>query len=81
MRVAVETWGGTSWGDPSVQQLWYLGGSRTLRGFMPRIAGGEDFTRARLEIAKTFTWGALSFFSDYGWAGVWDGFDISAGHT
>lgn len=81
MRLAVETGGGTSWGDPTVQRLWYVGGSRTLRGFVPRIAGGEDFTRARLEIAKTFTWGALSLFSDYGWAGAWDGFDISAGYT
>ena len=48
---------------------------------MPRIAGGADYSRGRLEIARTFTWGALSVFSDYGWAGAWDGFDISDGYT
>ena len=34
-----------------------------------------------MEIAKTFTWGALSAFSDYGWAGTWDDFDVSNGHA
>ena len=80
-RVAVEAGGGTSWGDPTVQRLWFVGGSRTLRGYGPRIAGGADYTRGRIEIARTFVWGALSLFSDYGWAGTWDGFDVSNGYT
>jgi len=81
LRVALEGGGGTSWGSPTAQRLWYVGGARTLRGYQPRIAGGPDYMRGRLEIARTFTWGALSLFSDYGWAGTWDGFDISNGYT
>ncbi len=81
LRVAVEAGGGTSWGDPTVQRLWFVGGSRTLRGYGPRIAGGADYTRGRIEIARTFVWGALSLFSDYGWAGTWDGFEVSNGYT
>lgn len=81
IRVALEAGGGTSWGTPTVQRLWYIGGARTLRGFVPRIDGGADYGRGRLEIARTFTWGALSVFSDYGWAGEWDGFDMTSGYT
>lgn len=79
MRVAVEAGGGTAWGDPTVQRLWYVGGPRTIRGYAPRLAGGTGFTRGRLEIARTFTWGALSAFSDYGWAGEWNTLEISDG--
>lgn len=81
MRVALEAGGGTSWGDVTEQRLWFVGGSRTLRGYGPRIAGGTNFTRGRLEIARTFVWGALSLFSDYGWAGTWDRYRISKGYT
>ena len=81
LRLALEGSAGTSWGRPTVQRLWYLGGARTLRGFAPRTAVGGDYARGRVEIAKTFTWGALSAFSDYGWAGTWDDFDVSNGHA
>jgi hypothetical protein len=69
LRLSLETEGGTSWGSPSVQRLWYLGGPLTLRGYAPRVAGGQSFGRARAELDRSFSFGRLVLFSDVGWAG------------
>lgn len=80
LRVAVEAGGGTSWGSPSVLRMWYVGGPRTLRGYDPRLMGGVDYTRARLEVARTESFGSLAIFSDYGWAGARENFEIGQGY-
>jgi hemolysin activation/secretion protein len=69
LRVALEAGAGTSWGSPSAQRLWYVGGPSTLRGYDPRVAGGDSFGRARLELARGESFGRVSLFSDVGWAG------------
>ncbi len=68
-RVALEAGAGSIWGAPSAQRLWYVGGPSTLRGYGPRAAGGESFGRARIELARAFSFGRLSLFSDGAWAG------------
>jgi hypothetical protein len=60
---------GTSWGSPSTQRLWYVGGPLTLRGYAPRAAGGQSFGRARAELDRSFSFGRVVVFSDMGWAG------------
>lgn len=79
LRVALEAGGGTSWGSPSVQRMWYVGGPRTLRAYTPRVGGGMDFTRARVEVARTASFGSIAIFSDYGWAGDFDGYQLDDG--
>ncbi len=69
LRMNLEAGAGTSWGSPSVQRLWYLGGPLTLRGYAPRIGGGESFGRARGELTRASSLGAVTLFSDFGWAG------------
>jgi hypothetical protein len=81
LRVALEGGGGTSWGDPTVQRLWYVGGPRTLRGYSPLLAGGTAFVRGRGELARTFTFGSVALFSDWGWAGDRDAVELSDGFT
>lgn len=68
-RVVLEAGAGTSWGEPSVQRLWYLGGPLTLRGYRPLSAGGKSFGRGRVELDRSFFFGRVSVFSDVGWAG------------
>ncbi len=41
--------------------------------------GGGSYGRARGELARTFSFGAVSLFADYGWAGVRDEFDVHNG--
>jgi len=86
LRLAVEAGGGRIFGTPSVQRLWYVGGPRTLRGYAPRVLGGETSIRGRVELAKVYPFGGVTLFSDYAWAGdhstyaVDDGFySIGAG--
>lgn len=79
LRFGLEAGVGTSWGAPPAQKLWYVGGPGTLRGYDPRRLGGESFGRARGELARTFSFGAVSLFSDYGWAGVRDAFELDDG--
>ncbi len=79
MRLGVAVGGGSSWGDPSVQRLWHLGGARSLRGYDPRLMSGRDFVRGRAELARTASFGALSVFSDYGWAGQRPDFNVRQG--
>lgn len=81
LRLAVEAGGGTSWGAPSVQRMWYVGGPRTIRGYDPLTAGGADFARGRVELARTASFGAVSVFSDFGWAGDFDSFGWDDGFT
>ncbi|MCH7991023.1 MAG: hypothetical protein IIC35_01220 [Gemmatimonadetes bacterium] len=76
IRFAVEGGGGTSWGAPSVQRLWYVGGPRTLRAYSPRVAGGESFMRGRAAVARAYSFGSVLMFSDFGWAGDRDTFDF-----
>jgi len=68
--VGIAAGGGTSWGAPPAQRLWYVGGPSTLRGFDPRTAGGTSFARWRGELARGFSFGRLSLFSDVAWAGA-----------
>jgi len=72
--LSLEAEGGTAWGSPSAQRLWYLGGPMTLRGYAPRSSGGDTFWRARAELDRAFSFGRLVLFSDMGWAG--DGRDL-----
>ena len=74
-RIGLEVGAGTSWGDPPAQRVWYLGGPTTLRGFEPRSLSGQNFRRARAELARPFSFGGLSLFYDVGWAGARGGFD------
>ena len=69
LRLGLEAGAGTSWGSPASQRLWYVGGSRSLRGYDPRVAGGTSFGRVRGELARIFAFGAVSLFSDLAWAG------------
>lgn len=68
-RVAFEAGAGTVWGSPPAQRLWFVGGTTSLRGFAPATQVGTAFGRARGEVARRFSFGALSLFSDAAWAG------------
>ena len=46
------------WGDPTPQRLWYVGGSRSLRGYDPLSLGGTSYLRARGELARTYSFGS-----------------------
>jgi hypothetical protein len=72
LRFGFEAAAGTSWGGPPPQRLWFLGGPTSLRGYGPRALEGPSFTRARGELARSFAFGALSAFVDFGWAGERD---------
>lgn len=79
LRLGLEAGAGTIVGTPSAQRLWYVGGPRTLRGYAPLRMAGEDLVRGRAELARSFSFGALSVFSDYAWAGDFDDFALSRG--
>jgi len=83
-RVGLAAGAGTSWGDPPPQRLWLMGGAATLRGYGPRARVGTSFGRGRAELARLFSFGAVSLFSDAAWAGDrgqirWDDTLLSAG--
>jgi outer membrane translocation and assembly module TamA len=69
VRIGAEAAVGSSVGDVTPQRLFYLGGARTLRGYDASTVAGTSMTRARLELARTFSFGAIAVFSDWGWAG------------
>lgn len=73
-RVALEAAAGSAWGGVPVQRFWYLGGSRSLRGYEGSSAVGQNFTRARAELARVFPIVAVTVFGDAGWAGAWQDF-------
>jgi len=79
LRVALEAGAGSAWGTPSMQRLWYVGGPTTLRGYHPRVAGGDSFGRGRAELARGFSFGRVSLFSDWAWAGPRDDLDVDDG--
>jgi surface antigen Omp85-like protein len=66
---ALEAGGGTSWGTVPVQREYFLGGSKTLRGFHTNGSRGATFWRARGEVATGFAAARIGFFSDLGWVG------------
>ena len=68
-RVGAELAAGTAEGDVTPQRLFYLGGASTLRGYAPGIVAGSSMARARLEVARAWSFGNLVAFSDWGWAG------------
>lgn len=69
-RIALEAAGGSAWGNVPVQRLWYLGGSRSLRGYEGSSTVGRNFTRGRAELARVFPLAAVSVFGDAAWAGA-----------
>jgi hypothetical protein len=75
-RVGLEAGGGMSWGDVPRQRNWFMGGAQTLRGYEAAARSGPSFTRARLEVARTFPEAVtISAFSDAAWAGLREEFD------
>jgi hypothetical protein len=70
VRLALEGAAGTVVGDAPPQRLWRLGGVRSLRGYAPSTVVADHFTRARIEVARTFTAARVGVFADIGWAGV-----------
>lgn len=71
-RIGLEAGMGTSWGAPPPQRLWLMGGAGTLRGYGPRAMEGRSYWRARGELARQHSFGALSLFGDLAWAGPRD---------
>ncbi|MFP3947606.1 MAG: hypothetical protein ACLFWG_02660, partial [Longimicrobiales bacterium] len=69
LRGAVEVGGGHVWGDPPVQRHWFLGGTRTLRGYVGGAAVGRTYGRVRADLSWGSPAGRLSIFGDAGWAG------------
>lgn len=69
LRLGLEAGGGTIWGDAPDQRLWSMGGATTLRGYAPRARVGSTFGRGRAELARPFSFGAVSVFGDAAWAG------------
>jgi len=76
MALSVEAEAGTSWGSPSTQRLWYVGGPLTLHGYAPRALGGESFWRGRAELDRSFAFGRFLVFTDVAWAGARSDFGV-----
>lgn len=56
-----------------------MGGAQTLRGYEAAARSGPSYTRARLEVARTFPEAVtISAFSDAAWAGLREEFDSGA---
>jgi len=66
---AVEVGGGTVWGTAPVQNLFFLGGGPTLRGFRSHEVYGPTFWRGRAEVASGFAGARVGLFTDLGWVG------------
>jgi hypothetical protein len=66
LTAAVEVAGGSSGGALPAQSLWYLGGPFSLRGYDGAAAAGEEFWRARAEVANDFPAVRLALFADAG---------------
>jgi hypothetical protein len=69
VRIAAEAAAGTSTGTVPRQRWFYLGGASTLRGYESSTVSGTSMARGRLELARTYGFGNLVLFSDWGWAG------------
>ncbi len=66
---ALEGEAGRSTGPVPTQSLWYLGGSRSVRGYDIGSISGDAFWRGRAEIATAFPGARVVGFTDLGWAG------------
>jgi hypothetical protein len=66
LTAGFEVAGGTARGDVPVQSLFYLGGPYSLRGYDGGTAAGEEFWRARVELANDFPAARLALFADAG---------------
>jgi hypothetical protein len=75
VRAGVEVEGGRIWGDAPLQRHWFLGGTRSLRGYSGAAAVGTSHLRGRAELARAFGATRWSVFSDWGWAGEAPEFD------
>jgi len=60
---------GWSGGRLPVQRLWYLGGSRTVRGQLPGTAAGDAYWMGRAELGTSVVSVRPVVFYDVGWAG------------
>jgi outer membrane protein assembly factor BamA len=69
LKVGAEAAVGTSTGTVPLQRWFFLGGANTLRGYEPSTARGTSMVRGRLELARTYSFGSLVAFTDWGWAG------------
>jgi hypothetical protein len=69
LSVGAEVAAGESWGEPTLQRSWFLGGSHTLRGYDPSALVGPAFARTRVEVARKVQALGLSLFGDGAWAG------------
>ncbi|MEW5927724.1 MAG: hypothetical protein AB1941_09570, partial [Gemmatimonadota bacterium] len=73
---SVEVGAGASLGDVPVQSLWYLGGPGTVRGYAGAATAGEAFWRARAEVGRAAPGARIVLFSDAGWAGGRDAWEL-----
>jgi hypothetical protein len=74
---AVEVAGGTSAGGAlPLQSRYFLGGAATVRGYAPTAAHGEAFWRARAELGTDRPGARFIVFSDAGWAGARDAWQL-----
>jgi hemolysin activation/secretion protein len=74
-RAGLEVEGGRVWGEAPLQRHWFLGGTRTLRGYPAASGSGTSHLRGRAELARDFGAARWSVFSDWGWAGEARSFD------
>lgn len=72
---SLEVAGGTSYGSLPAQALWFVGGTRSVRGYDPLTLRGERFARGRAEVATALPAARLALFTDIGWAGDGTYFD------
>lgn len=79
LRAGLEAGGGHARGEVPVQRAWFLGGTRTLRGYPGASAVGRTYLRGRAELARVMSGVRLSVFSDAGWAGDRRSFDPDDG--
>ncbi|MBW3572444.1 MAG: hypothetical protein KY467_15185 [Gemmatimonadetes bacterium] len=74
--IALEGAAGTTAGEVPVQGMWYLGGPSTVRGYPGALLGDEAFWRARAEVARATPAARLVLFSDAGWVGPRDAWQL-----
>ena len=79
IRAGLELGGGRIWGDAPLQRNWFLGGTRTLRGYPGASAVGTSFARVKVELAREVGAARWAVFSDWGWAGERSDFDLDEG--
>jgi hypothetical protein len=65
---------GASGGGMPVQRLWYLGGSRSLRGQKAGVVAGDAFWMTQLELGTVNVFARPVIFFDAGWAGSRESF-------